>query len=85
MASNLSFNRCITRVPSAQSFGSFSRHICQSGDREECQNRIAIPWDGAPARLTLVGFGNEPDKLVVLTDGDVLMNVVALLARRDAV
>jgi hypothetical protein len=32
---------------------------------------------GSGATPTLVGFGNEPDKLVVLTDGDVLMNVVA--------
>jgi hypothetical protein len=32
---------------------------------------------GSGSTPTLVGFGNEPDKLVVLTDGDVLMNVVA--------
>jgi hypothetical protein len=32
---------------------------------------------GTGSTPTLVGFGNEPDKLVVLTDGDVLMNVVA--------
>jgi hypothetical protein len=32
---------------------------------------------GTGATPTLVGFGKEPDKLVVLTDGDVLMNVVA--------
>jgi hypothetical protein len=32
---------------------------------------------GSGATPTLVGFGSEPDKLVVLTDGDVVMNVVA--------
>jgi hypothetical protein len=32
---------------------------------------------GTGSTPTLVGFGNEPDKLVVLTDGDVVMNVVA--------
>jgi hypothetical protein len=32
---------------------------------------------GTGSTPTLVGFGNEPDKLVVLTDGDTLMNVVA--------
>jgi hypothetical protein len=32
---------------------------------------------GTGSTPTLVGFGSEPDKLVVLTDGDVLMNVVA--------
>jgi hypothetical protein len=32
---------------------------------------------GTGSTPTLVGFGNEPDKLVVLTDGDVLMNVTA--------
>jgi hypothetical protein len=32
---------------------------------------------GTGATPTLVGFGDEPDKLVVFTDGDVLMNVVA--------
>ena len=30
---------------------------------------------GTGATPTLVGFGDEPDKLVVLTDGDTLMNV----------
>jgi hypothetical protein len=32
---------------------------------------------GSGSTPTLVGFGDEPDKLVVLTDGDVLMNVTA--------
>ncbi|MFV8051600.1 hypothetical protein [Mycobacterium sp. 48b] len=32
---------------------------------------------GTGATPSLVGFGDEPDKLVVLTDGDVLMNVTA--------
>lgn len=32
---------------------------------------------GTGSTPTIVGFGNEADKLVVLTDGDVLMNVVA--------
>lgn len=32
---------------------------------------------GTGSTPTLVGFGSEPDKLVVLTDGDVLMNVTA--------
>jgi hypothetical protein len=32
---------------------------------------------GTGSTPTLVGFGDDPDKLVVLTDGDVLMNVVA--------
>jgi hypothetical protein len=32
---------------------------------------------GTGSTPSLVGFGGEPDKLVVLTDGDVLMNVVA--------
>jgi len=32
---------------------------------------------GTGSTPTLIGFGSEPDKLVVLTDGDVLMNVVA--------
>jgi hypothetical protein len=32
---------------------------------------------GTGSTPTLVGFGDEPDKLVVLTDGDVLMNVTA--------
>jgi hypothetical protein len=32
---------------------------------------------GSGSTPTLVGFGNEPDKLVVITDGDVVMNVVA--------
>jgi hypothetical protein len=38
---------------------------------------------GTGSTPTLVGFGNEPDKLVVLTDGDVLMNVTAFW--RDAI
>jgi hypothetical protein len=32
---------------------------------------------GSGSTPTLVGFGNEPDKLVVITDGDKLMNVTA--------
>jgi hypothetical protein len=32
---------------------------------------------GTGSTPTLVGFGSEPDKLVVLTDGDALMNVTA--------
>ncbi len=32
---------------------------------------------GTGATPTLVGFGHDPDKLVVLTDGDTLMNIVA--------
>jgi hypothetical protein len=32
---------------------------------------------GSGATPTLVGFGDDPDKLVVITDGDVLMNVTA--------
>ncbi|TDF83832.1 hypothetical protein [Pseudomonas sp. H9] len=38
---------------------------------------------GTGATPTLVGFGNDPDKLVALTDGDKLMNVVAFW--RDAI
>ncbi|MFC4343308.1 hypothetical protein [Cupriavidus numazuensis] len=32
---------------------------------------------GSGSTPTLVGFGNDPDKLVVITDGDTLMNVTA--------
>jgi hypothetical protein len=32
---------------------------------------------GTGSTPSLVGFGDEPDKLVVITDGDVLMNVTA--------
>ncbi len=32
---------------------------------------------GTGSTPTLVGFGNDPDKLVVITDGDKLMNVTA--------
>ncbi|MGB6663183.1 MAG: hypothetical protein WBE48_01590 [Xanthobacteraceae bacterium] len=32
---------------------------------------------GSGSTPTLVGFGNDPDKLVVITDGDELMNVTA--------
>ena len=33
--------------------------------------------NGTGATPTLMGFGDDPDKLVVLTDGDKLMNIVA--------
>src|SRR5262245_66645297 len=39
--------------------------------------------NGTGSTPSLVGFGNEPDKLVVITDGDRLMNLT--LFWRDAI